>query len=358
MTTLSVTLIVKNEAVNLARLLPQLTFADEVVVVDTGSTDDTISVAKQYTKSVYNFTWCDDFSKARNYAISCATCDYVMWLDADDVVPNETAKFIKMWKNRDMGSEKVNMGLENSHVHADFYYMKYVMDTEIPFWFWRERIVKRTPQCRFTGFIHEAIIPFGKVSYLDCEILHRPSESHEQRNLAIYRKAIEQQRRFSLRDKFYYARTLVECGNSDEALPRLKKFVSTNKHAYAVDRVEGYKLLSNFAMSSGDVAVARRYLALSLAVMPPSSEICCLLGNTYFAERDYLSASHWYALALAATNQTGFVNEYYTKFLPNLQLSVCYWHLGDKQAAARCHNLAKSISPSDPTVLSNDKWFN
>ena len=349
MTTLSVTLIVKNEAQNLARLLPQLTFADEVIVVDTGSTDDTLTVAKKFTNNVYNFTWCDDFSKARNYAISRATCDYVMWLDADDIVPDDTKKIIMGWKNSDMGSEK-------SCFSADFYYMKYSMDTQIPFWFWRERIVRRCHNCRFVGFIHEAIIPFGKVDYLNCAIMHRPSASHEQRNLAIYRNAIANGRRFSLRDKFYYARTLFECGLTDEAVPILKKFVCS-KRAYVVDRIEGYKLLSRIAASGGDVPLARKYLVRSLAVLPPSSEICCLLGNTYFGEQNYLYAAQWYTLALSCANQTGFVNEYYSKFLPNLQLSVCYWHLGDKVSAARCHQIAKSISPSDPTIVKNDKWF-
>ena len=263
MKTLSVTLICKNEENNLKRLLPQLKFADEVVVVDTGSTDNTVSVAKKFTEKVYEFKWCDDFSKARNYAIARATCDYVMWLDADDILPQETQKCIMGWK-------KVDMGSKNTQESADFYYMKYEMDTEIPFWFWRERIIKRTKNCRFNGFIHEAISPFGEVRYLDCKVLHRPSASHEHRNLAIYRNAIEKGLHFSARDKFYYARTLVECGNVSEALPILQKFVS-NSRAYSADRVEGYKLLSRLATSANDVSLARKYLCKSLAVLPPSS---------------------------------------------------------------------------------------
>lgn len=342
MKTLSVALIVKNEQDNLARLLPMLTFADEVVVVDTGSTDNTVAVARKHTKNVYSFAWCDDFSKARNYAISHATCDYVMWLDADDTIPQETQKCVMGWKN--------------SKENDDFYYMKYEMDTQIPFWFWRERIVKRTKDCRFKGFIHEAIIPFGTVRYLDCKILHRPSESHEQRNLAIYRNAIAKGLRFSLRDKFYYARTLVECGLVDDALPVLKRF-ATNPRAYNNDRIEAYKLLSRLAANSGNLTLARKYLTQSLCVLPPSSEVCCLLANTYYAENNYHHACSWYTLALACNNQTVFVNEYYTKFLPNLQLSVCYWQLGDRERAARCHEIAKSIAPNDPTIRSNDRWF-
>ena len=349
MKTLSVTLICKNEESNLERLLPLLDFADEVVVVDTGSMDNTVEVAKKYADKVYNFAWCNDFAKARNYAISKATCDYVMWLDADDIIPQKTKKCIMGWKKNDLGCK-------NTQENADFYYMKYEMDTQIPFWFWRERIVRRTKNCRFKGFIHEAITPFGSVGYLDCKVLHRPSESHEQRNLAIYRNAIAEGKRFSLRDKFYYAKTLVECGLANEAIPILKKFIA-NSYAYNADRVEGCKLLSRLALSSCNVALARKYLARSLAILPPSSEVCCLLANCYFAEENYLFATQWYTLALACNNQTGFVNEYYTKFLPNLQLSVCYWRLGNRSAAEQCHKQAKSIAPHDPTVIANDRWF-
>lgn len=342
MKTLSVTLIVRNEEKNLSRLLPQLVFADEVVVVDTGSTDNTVSVARIYTDKVYNFAWIDDFSKARNYAISKATCNYVMWLDADDVLLPKARQQIADWKNTDDD--------------ADVYYLKYQMDSKFPFWFWRERIVRNCNRCRFKGFIHEAIVPFGEVKYIDCTILHKPSASHEQRNLRIYRNAIDQHKRFSLRDKFYYAKTLVECGHTNEALPILSKFAG-NSRAYFVDRVEAYKLLCKCALSSEDIGLALKYLSYSVRLMPPSGEICCLFGQCYMQLRNYRNAVQWYSYALCANIQSGFVNEYYVNFLPNLQLSVCLWYLGDKQSAKRHHELAKAISPDNPMILANEKYF-
>lgn len=69
-------------------------FADEIVVVDTGSTDKTIEIARKYTDKIYNFKWCDDFSKARNFAFSKGTCDYLMWLDADDFIFEKDIKKI------------------------------------------------------------------------------------------------------------------------------------------------------------------------------------------------------------------------------------------------------------------------
>ena len=326
----------------MARLLPLLTFADEIVVVDTGSTDNTVKVAENFTDKVYFYAWCDDFSKARNYAISKATCEYVMWLDADDIVPPETHNSLLEWKK--------------SSENADVYYMRYNMQSEFPFWFWRERIVRRCIKCRFKGFIHEAISPFGVVRYLDCEVHHKPTATHEQRNLQIYRRALQERRRFSLRDKFYYARTLVECNQMQAALPILRKFVA-NSAASVTDRVDAYKLLANSALSVDDVELALNYLSHSVRLLPPSGEICCLFGQCYMQRQMYHSAAEWYRFALSSRSRNGFVNEYFNAFLPNVQLSVCLWRLGDKQEAKQYHNAAKVICPVHPTVLANDKWF-
>lgn len=94
MSTISLCMIVKNEQDVLSRcLLSAADLVDEIIIVDTGSTDATKEVAKNFTDKIYDFIWCDDFSKARNFSFSKATCDYVMWLDADDVIlPRDAAQ--------------------------------------------------------------------------------------------------------------------------------------------------------------------------------------------------------------------------------------------------------------------------
>ena len=94
--TLSLTLIVKNEAGTLDRILKNAhLYADEIVIIDTGSNDRTKEIAKTYTDKVYDFVWCDDFSKARNFGIEKCSMDFVMWIDADDVISDENARKIK-----------------------------------------------------------------------------------------------------------------------------------------------------------------------------------------------------------------------------------------------------------------------
>ena len=88
MPTFSLCMIVKNEAAVLGRCLNSVGTAlfDEIIIADTGSDDQTKAVAAAYTNKIYDFIWKDDFAEARNFAFSKATCDYIMWLDADDVI--------------------------------------------------------------------------------------------------------------------------------------------------------------------------------------------------------------------------------------------------------------------------------
>lgn len=82
---LSVCMIVKNESDILAETLPSLAQgADELIIVDTGSTDNTVEVAQKYGAKTYSFSWVHDFAAARNFSLSKATQDWVMWLDADE----------------------------------------------------------------------------------------------------------------------------------------------------------------------------------------------------------------------------------------------------------------------------------
>ncbi|WJI26710.1 glycosyltransferase family 2 protein [Thermosynechococcus sp. B3] len=80
-------LIVKNEAAHLARCLGSVQpWVDEIVVVDTGSTDETIAIARQFTERIFTFPWQDDFAAARNYSLEQATGDWILVIDADEVL--------------------------------------------------------------------------------------------------------------------------------------------------------------------------------------------------------------------------------------------------------------------------------
>lgn len=148
-TKLSAVLIVKNESQHLARCLESLVkHVDEIVVVDTGSTDDTVKIAHNFGARVEHFEWCDDFSAARNASLDHATGDWALWIDADEVVDESS------WKS-------IYEGIIRPHFGGYFIRIVNFTDenensryTHCPV-----RLFQLRPEIRFSGRIHEQITP-------------------------------------------------------------------------------------------------------------------------------------------------------------------------------------------------------
>lgn len=89
---ISVAMITKNEEHNLDRALGSIKpYVDEIIVVDTGSTDKSVEIARKYTDKIYFYEWHDDFSAARNYSLQFPTCEWVLIYDADEEVREDFA---------------------------------------------------------------------------------------------------------------------------------------------------------------------------------------------------------------------------------------------------------------------------
>lgn len=113
MQTLSLCMITKNEEKNIKACLDSMVnIADEIIIVDTGSTDKTIEIAKSYGAKVFSYKWNDDFSEARNISLEKATKDWIIVLDGDEVLPKEDGKKLKNIINA-TSMEALYLRLEN-----------------------------------------------------------------------------------------------------------------------------------------------------------------------------------------------------------------------------------------------------
>ena len=181
---ISLCMIVKDEEQVLNRCLTSVEgIADEIIIVDTGSTDKTKDIAKKFTDKIYDFKWVNDFSKARNYSFSKATMDYTLWLDADDVILEEDReKFLKLKEelnpNTDIVMMKYNVGFdENGNVNFSYY---------------RERLLKTKRNYIWKSPIHEVITPSGIIKDTEITVKHNKKEVKDlTRNLRIFEKMIE-----------------------------------------------------------------------------------------------------------------------------------------------------------------------
>ncbi len=93
---ISLTMIVRNEEANLPACLQSVAgLVDEIIIVDTGSTDRTKEVATQWGAKVFDFPWCDSFAAARNESLHHATGQWIFWLDADDRLDDENRERLR-----------------------------------------------------------------------------------------------------------------------------------------------------------------------------------------------------------------------------------------------------------------------
>lgn len=349
--TLGLTMIVKNESDVLERVLDAMKgVADEIVVVDTGSDDGTAEIARRFTDGVYSFEWCDDFSAARNFALSKSTADYWIWLDADDIVPPATLKRIARFKK--------------APGDADVVMMPYVASTDErgkpTFSYCRERIMRRGAQLIWRGRVHEAVAPTGKVVYLNAPIVHaKPTgRSAGTRNLDIYRSMRQRGERFEPRELYYFARELYYNGYYKDAAENFERFSATD--GYAVNKADACLLLSRCKKQLGDNDGAVRSALGAMLYGPPSAEVCCELGGLFFDMSDYRTAVYWYSRALGASRDIkngAFVNTEYGGFVPLVWLAVCYDRIGDVKKAFSYHLRAQKIHPDNPAVAANREYF-
>ena len=179
MISVSLCMIVKNEEDVLERCLTSAAaLADEIIIVDTGSTDRTKEIAARFTSLIFDFPWRDDFAAARNESFAHASMDYCMWLDADDVLLEaDQAAFLALKETLDPA---VSVVMAPYHTGFD-------EGGRVTFSYYRERLIKNRAGMRWEGAVHEAVTPVGQIFYGDFAVTHRKTRpSDPDRNLRIY----------------------------------------------------------------------------------------------------------------------------------------------------------------------------
>lgn len=224
---LSVCMIVKNEERVLARCLDCVSqFADELIIVDTGSTDRSMEIAGKYTSKVFFHKWQDSFAEARNYAYSLATCEYMMWLDADDVIDEENiGRFLKLKQETPPDTDVI------------FTIYRNYSEDGIGDYILRDRIIRRSLNPKWVGDVHEAI-PLRsswKCMYaLDITIIHKKEYVNDpKRNMGIFNKVINEGKIFTDFEKANYCKELVFAKNYEKAYDVFKQISQkVNNHTY------------------------------------------------------------------------------------------------------------------------------
>lgn len=353
MITISLCMIVRNEKDVIARCLdPMKDIADEIIMIDTGSTDGTKDICRRYTQNVFDFEWIDDFAAARNFSFSKATMDYVIWLDADDVLLDEDQTKLKQLKHTMDPSVDAVMMVYNAGFDAA---------GNVILSYYRERMVKRQLGGLWHEPVHEVLDYRGNILYTDICITHgKVHDSPSGRNMRIYENQLKNGGTLSPRGEYYYARELFYHRRYEDAISWFTEFLQENLGGVE-DSIAACGLLSECYLALKDLDRAMQAAFRSLEYDLLHADICCQIGRLHFERGEVEKAIQWYQLATTLKKPEkglGIVLHDCYGYIPNIQLSVCYDKLGNRQEAVRHNEIAASYKPGDEAVERNREYFN
>jgi len=297
----SLCMIVRDEEQNLeACLAPVADLFDEIIIVDTGSRDGTLEIARRFTSQVYQFQWCDDFAAARNESLRHATGDWVFWLDADDrIQPSQVAPLRELLANLDDQPRvfMLNTIVLPSHAHAE------------PRIISHQRLFRRHPDLQWRGRVHEQLTPvFEDLGYQRCfpniEIVH---VGYQDRALAD-RKARRKLRllRMDFAEDptnactlFHLSMALHQAGNYPDAIRHLLHLLNSNDTPPYFTRWI-YDALVELSNLSGNAAEAVRFADRGLAAFPEDEYLLYARAKISYVCKDFRAAVSLLERALRA----------------------------------------------------------
>lgn len=230
MPTLSACIISKNEEKTIGTLLASLkNVADEIILVDTGSTDSTIEIAKKYGSKIYELPWDNDFSKARNYAVDKATKEWILYIDCDEYLAEGSKHVLKQNLSNKFEAYTISLiNIVNGNETLESQSL---------------RLFKNRPSYRFKGRIHEQIAPSILAKYPEKFIQYMPlklyhtgynpevvkSKNKNQRNFDIFNSYKEEEK-----DGFFYYNLAGEYSRAGDTLNACENY----KKAYVTPAFE------------------------------------------------------------------------------------------------------------------------
>ncbi|MCP9277969.1 tetratricopeptide repeat-containing glycosyltransferase family 2 protein [Bacillus wiedmannii] len=297
---LTACLIVKNEEDMLRKCLESLqSRVDEIIVVDTGSTDTTKKIAEEFTDKVYDFEWINDFAAARNFAASKANGEWILAIDADECIDQENLK---------VAIEEIQShnGKYNSYVVEILSFIgKFGENTSVNK---MGRLYRNDEKVSFKGALHEQIVAIEGELCLglsSLKLYHYGYLSHivkkqnkKSRNLKIIKETLHNKKNdgFSL---FNYGQELRRQGKTEEALIR---FVEAYKYKNSIDN--GWIRTCLYFIIESLAKLKRYEEALKIvqdaeALWPTAPDFPCFKGDIYCQQKRFDDAKEVYETILS-----------------------------------------------------------
>lgn len=321
MISISLCMIVKNEEKVLARCLDSLRgLMDEIIIVDTGSTDNTKEIARQYTELVYDFSWCEDFAAARNFSFSKATMEYIYAPDADEFIDDVNRKRFAMLKAAMVPEIEI---VQMQYVTPAKYNTVQNTSREL-----RPKLFRRLRTFTWINPVHETVRLDPVVYDSDIEIQHLPQELHGKRDFSIFRHSFSKNGSLPKSITTMYAKELLKCGTPEDIAEAAPIFEGMYRNEPSEESV---CVLARYYRQIND---HDRFFSIALKNVSRDgySEVCCELGAYYKDHNDFEEASLWFSNAAFHTDPVLDVET--GGRIPLNALADCYEKLAEEKEVA------------------------
>ena len=335
--------ICKNEAQFVARFCAAAREADQVIVVDTGSTDETCNLLVAHGATVHQVNispW--RFDDARNAALSLvpADTDICVSLDLDEILqPGWREEIEKAWT---AGTTR----------------LRYLFDWGHGITFYSEKIHARSGY-RWHHPCHERIIPDRLTEvWQDIHkllVVHKPDETKSRgQYLDLLRISIEEDPHCD-RNAFYYARELFFAGQPDEAIKQIKRYLALPRATWRQERAYGMRIMGKAYAAKNDRLSAIEWFRKACAESPEYREPWCDLAEEAYVQSRWPECYGAALTALAITHRewSYMADPEVWGAKPYDLASIAAWNMGQPKLAEQYAKQALAHAPHDPRLKAN-----
>ncbi|MFI3201800.1 MAG: glycosyltransferase [Eubacteriales bacterium] len=330
---ISVCIIAKDEEETIQACLESLKpYNFEIIVVDTGSTDQTKLIAKRFTEYVYDFEWIGDFSAARNFSISKATNNWILIIDCDETIKDfdvkTVSKFLKQHpKSMGCVSHSNQLTSEQGEVTHHFFEL--------------ERIFHRN-YYQYEGIIHETVVPIKPKTtppttiLLPITMLHSGYDGSDiaqnkktERNITLLQQSVDRDPNNTYH-QFQLARSFVNIKKYPEAMHHYDIALSQNPPSDILYTKLLYIDYAELLHTLERTSEAIQFLEKSTEAVGDFADAAYILGSYYYKQNNAVNAILNFIRAL---NCPIYSNQSYKTVASHYMLGLVYEQLGDHKMA-------------------------
>jgi glycosyltransferase involved in cell wall biosynthesis len=275
---------VKNEEEMLGACLESVKGVDAIFISDTGSTDNTVEVAKKFTDKVWTEDiWHDSFCDARNFIKAKATTDWILSIDGDEHL-HDFAKVV----------EAVRLAEQQKVLAVD---VTLISDDDVKQEHFFPRLFKNVPEVYWNGAIHNHLSVIG-TKLGDVKITYGYSPAHMKdpdRALRILTK--ESAKEGGVRETFYLGRELFYRGKWQEAIDAMQRYVERSR--FLAEKADAYLVMARAYWNTKRGEEARDACLQAIKINPHFQEACDFMAQLVWPHH----AQQWKNMASTATNE-------------------------------------------------------